>query len=85
MLGRNILTKAHRSNTAYVEPHVSGREGVGESVWWALTDPQTSGGLLLSVSPEGVDALLTHLSHRFPRAAVIGRVSERQESAIRLV
>ena len=81
-LARNILTKAHRSNTDYVQAHVSGRDGVSQAQWWALTDPQTSGGLLLSVAPEHMDALLGHLRPGFPRAAVIGEVVERGEKAL---
>lgn len=84
-LGKNILTKAHRSNTSYVEAHVTGRGQVGETAWWALTDPQTSGGLLLSVAPERAEALLEHVRPKFSRAAVIGEVSERREEAIALV
>ena len=81
-LDRNILTKAHRSNTDYVQAHVSGRDEVSEARWWALTDPQTSGGLLLSVAPEQVDALLRHLGSGFARAAVIGEVENRGETAL---
>ncbi len=73
-LAQNILTKAHRSNTDYVQGHTSGRERISESAWWALTDPQTSGGLLLAVDPDRVDALLGHIGVRFPKASVIGQV-----------
>ena len=83
-LGKNILTKAHRSNTDYVQAHVSGRERVSETQWWSLTDPQTSGGLLLSVAPEHADALLRHIRPGFARAAVIGSVRERGEKALAL-
>ena len=81
-LDKNILTKAHRSNTDYVQAHVSGREGVSGAQWWALTDPQTSGGLLLCVAPEHVDALLGHIEPGFARATVIGSVKERGEKAL---
>ena len=81
-LDKNILTKAHRSNTDYVQAHVSGREGVSETQWWALTDPQTSGGLLLCVAPEHVNTLLEHLGPGFARATVIGSVEERAEKAL---
>ncbi len=83
-LARNILTKAHHSNTDYVQAHVSNRAGVGKTAWWALTDPQTSGGLLLSVAPEYADRLLEHIRPAFPRAAVIGSVTERRGTALAL-
>jgi len=42
-----------------------------------LTDPQTSGGLLVSCAPEAVDAVLTQFrADRFAAAAVIGEVVE---------
>lgn len=75
-LKANILTKAHTSNTAYVSAHVSGRETLAAHLWWALTDPQTSGGLLLAVAPERAPALLEHLTPKFPAAARIGQVRE---------
>ena len=83
-LAQNILTKAHRTNTAYVEAHTKGRETLSETAWWALTDPQTSGGLLLAVAPEKADELLETIKPTFPRAAVIGRVEARGDAALEL-
>lgn len=83
-LGKGVLTKAHHSNTAYVQAHISGRESISETRWWALTDPQTSGGLLLCAAPEHADALLSAIRPAFPRSAVIGHVTERGEKALRL-
>ena len=83
-LARNILTKAHRSNTAYVEAHTAGRENVSETAWWALTDPQTSGGLLLAVAPDQVDTLLGYIKPGFPRAAIIGQVKARGARVLEL-
>lgn len=84
MLGKGVLTKAHHSNTAYVQAHVSGRENISETQWCALTDPQTSGGLLLCAAPEQADALLCAIRPTFPRAAIIGHVGERGEKALKL-
>ncbi len=83
-LARGILTKAHGTTTRYVDPHVEGRAALSEAAWWSLVDPQTSGGLLLSVDPDGVDALLAHVRPRFPHAAVVGRVAPRGERALRV-
>lgn len=81
-LRRGVLTKAHTTNTRYVAPHVAGRETLDEVSWWVLVDPQTSGGLLLSVDPEEVDALLAHVRPRFPRTAIVGRVTAAGERAL---
>jgi len=42
-----------------------------------LTDPQTSGGLLVACSPDSVDAVLAAFrSQGFEQAAVVGRITE---------
>ena len=41
-----------------------------------LCDPQTSGGLLMAVSPEKLDGLLSALDKRTEEACVVGRVCE---------
>lgn len=71
-LERNIITKAHGSNTRYVEGRVSGRGLIDELTWLALVDPQTSGGLLLTVAPEAAEAFLEHVGATFSAASVIG-------------
>lgn len=81
-LERGILTKAHRTNTDYVAAHVTGRDGLDPSTWWALVDPQTSGGLLLAVDPDEADALVAAVRPEFPRTTRIGRVVPRGESAL---
>ncbi len=80
-LSKNILTKAHRSNTDYVGAHVRGRESVSQEHWWALTDPQTSGGLLLCVAEDQAEQILETIRPSFPRAVTIGRVSARESQA----
>ena len=51
-----------------------------------LTDPQTSGGLLVSCDPAAVDAVLKVFSqHGFEQAAVVGRVAAAAGPAPRLV
>jgi len=76
-LTAGILTRAHTTNARYVAEGVVGREAVSEATWLALVDPQTSGGLLLSVRPDAAQAVTTHLTARFPRTAQVGVVEER--------
>ena len=48
-----------------------------------LTDPQTSGGLLVSCAPASLDAVLaTFRRHGFDAAAVVGRVGDRSERPV---
>ena len=50
-----------------------------------LTDPQTSGGLLVSCDASAVDAVLaTFARHGFDAAAVVGRVLPRQGHALQV-
>ncbi len=68
-----LLTKAHRTNANYVE-NVS---MISDRLDWQkqiLFDPQTSGGLLLSVSPKNADELLERLQPRFSFSRIIGKV-----------
>ncbi len=50
-----------------------------------LTDPQTSGGLLVSCEPSALDQVLaTFRQHGFEAAAVVGRVLPRTDSALQV-
>lgn len=62
----------------------SGR--VDEGLLDIFYDPQTSGGLLISVSPEKADMMLTQLKQAgYPEAAIIGQVVDRPKSQIILL
>jgi len=51
--------------------------GISDSQRALLTDPQTSGGLLVSCAPESVDAVLAlFVREGFAEASVVGRMSE---------
>lgn len=49
-----------------------------------LFDPQTSGGLLISIPAEQADAMMAEFNKREIVAAIIGEVVEREEYAIRV-
>ncbi len=49
-----------------------------------LFDPQTSGGLLLSVAAEGAEALLAKIRAVCPEAAIVGWVLARDGAAVRV-
>ena len=55
---------------------------VTRAVMDILFDPQTSGGLLISVSEQDADELLRELRDAIPSAAMIGHVREKEEHAI---
>ena len=47
-----------------------------------LYDPQTSGGLLFAISAEEAERCLAQLKQTVPNAAIIGYVTEKEDSYI---
>ena len=77
-----MLTSGDKSNRRYVGEDVLISEGVGRELDSLLFDPQTAGGLLISVADERASELLARLRETYPDAAVIGRVRERRTHII---
>ncbi len=77
------LTKAHRSNAEYVNEHVDFSE-LNEEERFIFFDPQTSGGLLLSVDPQSSEELLKFLTPHFPGVAIVGRCEEKGSNHVSL-
>ncbi len=72
LLGDGFLTKAHRTNREYTAEHLK----IGATDWQAqiIHDPQTSGGLLLSVKKESASKILEKLRPHFPGVSIVGEV-----------
>ncbi|MCH8306177.1 MAG: selenide, water dikinase SelD [Candidatus Marinimicrobia bacterium] len=69
-----------------LEKSVTFDSTVSEAYRWLLVDPQTSGGLIISIPEEKADDLLKELkSDDSPESAVIGKVTERGHTAIMVV
>ena len=79
-----MLTSGDKSNRAYVGEDVTLGEGVSKELASLLFDPQTAGGLLISVASERAPDLLKSLRERYPEAALIGLVVERGPHLIRV-
>jgi len=76
-LEKEFFTKAHRTNREYVQSDCEfGFEN--KTMMSLIMDPQTSGGLLLSVAPDQADAVVAALRSDFPKSAIIGRVRARE-------
>jgi selenide,water dikinase len=73
LIEKGFLTKAHRTYKAYVEEKISW-DRLSEGEKQLCVDPQTSGGLLLSVDAEKSSAVLQTLQKEFPFAKIIGEV-----------
>ena len=72
-IAREFLTKAHRTNREYTQSRITapGISAIDEQL---IHDPQTSGGLLLSVTAEKAPEILARLKRNFPVANIIGKV-----------
>lgn len=72
-------------NLQRVDPYVQWPDDISDETKIVLADPQTSGGLLVAISPHDVDELLNRLEAAGTLArAVIGEVEERSDRAIRV-
>jgi selenide,water dikinase len=70
-----ILTGASARNWTGYGTRVKLGAGIGEAEKAVLTDPQTSGGLLVACKPSAVDEVLQIFrSEGFDRAAVVGEI-----------
>lgn len=71
----------HRNLESCAES-VSWAEGIGEIDRLLMCDPQTSGGLLISVRKDAIGGLLTDLSDRGVAGTVVGEVTASTGSAV---
>ncbi len=67
------LTKAHRTNKEYVQGQCQ-MEKLSLEESQILCDPQTSGGLLLSVDAKFAHVILEKLKSRFSKTSFVGQV-----------
>lgn len=77
-----VITGADRTNREYVGDDIEIDESVGEEMRRLLYDPQTAGGMLISIAPDRADDLLARLRENYPTATEIGRVTERGPHSI---
>lgn len=79
-----LLTAAGQRNRNYVEPYVD-FASVDFAMEEILLDPQTSGGLLISVASDEAEALLKELETLQMPCGIVGEVIEKQEKEIYVV
>ncbi len=84
-IGLECLNRAHHSNRKYAESRLTVAALVPPALQWLLFDPQTSGGLLLSIPEARADEAVLRLRERFPATRRIGEVREPQVRSLELV
>jgi selenide, water dikinase len=72
LISQKMLTRGDKNNRVYVGETVKMLETVSGEMQSALFDPQTAGGLLISLSEENAEKFIEQISD----AKIIGRVEE---------
>lgn len=79
---QKMLTSGDTSNREFVGSGVALREGIESELISLLFDPQTAGGILMSVPQQRIEPLLARLRRTYPSADVIGQVAGWGDPAI---
>ena len=74
LASQGMLTSGDKTNRQYVSADVEIGASVDENLVKLLFDPQTAGGMLISIAEDKADALLAALTKNYPEAQIIGRV-----------
>lgn len=81
LISRGMLTRGDRNNRAYVGDTLEIKGHISGEMQSALFDPQTAGGLLISIDKGGAEELIKELEG----AAVIGEVRPGSDKLIRVI
>ena len=73
LIEQGMLTRGDKNNRTYVGETVNLGPGVSSVMRSALFDPQTAGGLLISVAADSANAIISEV----PGSRIIGTVSGR--------
>ena len=82
LAAQGLLTSGDKTNRKYIGDDIEIAESVSKELRHLLYDPQTAGGMLISIPADRAGKLLSRLQENYPRAAVIGRVTERGSRAL---
>ena len=82
LAAEGMLTSGDKTNREYVGKDIEVGESIGKETRSLLFDPQTAGGMLISIHPERATDLLARLRENYSQAQAIGRVLERGECSI---
>jgi selenide, water dikinase len=77
-----LLTSGDKTNREYIGGDIDIAGGVSKEMGNLLYDPQTAGGLLISVPADRANALLTRLRETYPHVEIVGHVLERSSHSL---
>ena len=84
MAEMGVIPSGAYRNQDYVRPHLTLLPGAEQVLLDLASDPQTSGGLLVSLPPDQAERLLALLRPFAPWSAIVGQVLPPQKTAIEL-
>lgn len=84
MAEMGVIPSGAYRNQDYVRPHLTLLPGAEQVLLDLASDPQTSGGLLVSLPPDQAERLLVLLRPFAPWSAIVGQVLPPQKTAIEL-
>ena len=79
-----LVPKGAYDNEKFVGNEVVYIDRISDTIKSILFDPQTSGGLLFSLSPEDADILIKRLGDKSINASIIGKVIEREDNSLKV-
>jgi selenide, water dikinase len=74
LASQGMLTSGDKTNREYVGADVEIAETVDPNLIKLLFDPQTAGGMLITIAEDKAEVLLRTLNEHYPHARMIGRV-----------
>jgi selenide,water dikinase len=82
---QGLLTSGDKTNREYVGADIEIAEAVDQNLVKLLFDPQTAGGMLITIAAEEAPLILSRLLPHYPAVRVIGRVTERSAHSLRVL
>ena len=74
-----------KENQKYLTKHIQHKLGMDENLLNILFDPQTSGGLLISIPSEQAQNLLKELENEHKECAIVGEITAKKKILIEIV
>lgn len=82
-IGKGQIPAGLKENVSFLAPSVQFSQNIPEEMRKALCDPQTSGGLLFTVSPENAENSLRDIQMAGDKqATIIGRMTEKKDKPL---
>jgi selenide,water dikinase len=82
---QGLLTSGDKTNREYVGADIEIAESVDQNLVKLLFDPQTAGGMLITIAAEQAPLILSRLLPHYPAARLIGRITERSAHSLRVL